>query len=108
MPTPKRDYYEVLSVPRDAQLKADRASVSMRLACTLPPGPSAKSPMRSERFKEASEAYAVLSDRCQATKIRRSAALRAWPAIRMMTCLVGLDLGSLFAGHDLELWNRVL
>lgn len=57
----KRDYYEVLGVPRDAdgqQLK----SAYRRLAMESHPDRNPNDPEAAERFKEASEAYAVLSD----------------------------------------------
>ncbi|HEV8320005.1 MAG TPA: molecular chaperone DnaJ, partial [Myxococcota bacterium] len=62
----KRDYYEVLGVPRDAaapELKAAFRDAARRwhpdasAANGLPPDPQAE-----ERFKEANEAYEVLSD----------------------------------------------
>jgi molecular chaperone DnaJ len=57
----KRDYYEVLGVARDAdgqQLK----SAYRRLAMESHPDRNPDDPEAAERFKEASEAYAVLSD----------------------------------------------
>jgi molecular chaperone DnaJ len=56
----KRDYYEILGVGRDAggqELK----SAYRRLAIQFHPDKNAE-PEASEKFKEASEAYAVLSD----------------------------------------------
>ena len=56
----KRDYYEVLGVPRDAD--ADVVKKAYRkLAIQLHPDRN-KAPDAEERFKELSEAYAVLSD----------------------------------------------
>ncbi len=58
---PKRDYYEVLGVSRgvsDADLKA----AYRRLALQYHPDRNPDDPHAEERFKEASEAYAVLSD----------------------------------------------
>jgi molecular chaperone DnaJ len=60
MSTEKRDYYEVLGVPKDAtkdQLKA----AYRKLAMEYHPDRN-KSPQAEERFKEISESYAVLSD----------------------------------------------
>lgn len=58
---PKRDYYEVLGVERsadaDALKKAYRA-----LALQYHPDRNPDDPAAEEKFKEASEAYAVLSD----------------------------------------------
>jgi len=57
----KRDYYEILGVSRaadDFSLK----SAYRKLALTYHPDRNPNNPDASEKFKEASEAYAVLSD----------------------------------------------
>ncbi|MDG6994820.1 MAG: molecular chaperone DnaJ [Nitrososphaerota archaeon] len=60
MSTEKRDYYEVLGVPKDAT--KDQIKISYRkLAMQYHPDRN-KSAGAEERFKEISEAYAVLSD----------------------------------------------
>ena len=56
----KRDYYEVLGVPKNAG-KGDIKSAYRKLALQFHPDRN-KSPGAEERFKEISEAYAVLSD----------------------------------------------
>ncbi len=56
----KRDYYEVLDVSRDAP-KDDIKRAYRKLALKYHPDRN-KSPEAEERFKEISEAYAVLSD----------------------------------------------
>jgi molecular chaperone DnaJ len=56
----KRDYYEVLSVPKDAT-KDQIKSAYRKLALQYHPDRN-KSPGAEDRFKEISEAYAVLSD----------------------------------------------
>ena len=56
----RRDYYEVLGVERDANDK-DIKSAYRRLAMEYHPDRN-KSPEAEEKFKEASEAYEVLSD----------------------------------------------
>lgn len=58
--TNKRDYYEVLGVPKDSK-KGDIKSAYRKLALQYHPDRN-KSPGAEERFKEISEAYAVLSD----------------------------------------------
>jgi len=57
----KRDYYEVLGVARDASLTEIKAAYR-RLAVQFHPDRNPDNPEAEERFKEASEAYAVLSD----------------------------------------------
>jgi molecular chaperone DnaJ len=58
--TEKRDYYEVLGVPKDAT-KDQIKSAYRKLALQFHPDRN-KAPDAEERFKEISEAYAVLSD----------------------------------------------
>src|SRR3982751_171660 len=56
-----RDYYEILGVPRDA----DEASIKKafrRLARELHPDVNSHDPDAEEKFKEAAEAYEILSD----------------------------------------------
>jgi len=57
----KRDYYEVLGVPRDAG-GDDLKKAYRRLAMQYHPDRNPDDLQAEERFKEASEAYAVLSD----------------------------------------------
>jgi molecular chaperone DnaJ len=62
MPT-RRDYYEVLEVSREAAAApAELKSAYRRLALKYHPDRNPDDPEAAERFKEASEAYAVLSD----------------------------------------------
>lgn len=56
----KRDYYEVLGVPRDAT-KAAIKKAYRKLALKYHPDRN-KEPNAAEKFKEVSEAYAILSD----------------------------------------------
>lgn len=60
MSSEKRDYYEVLSVPKDATKEQIKSSYR-KLAMQYHPDRN-KAPGAEERFKEISEAYAVLSD----------------------------------------------
>jgi molecular chaperone DnaJ len=56
-----RDYYDVLGVPRDAE-ETDIKKAFRRLARELHPDVNAHDPEAEEKFKEAAEAYEVLSD----------------------------------------------
>ena len=57
----KRDYYEVLEVPRDADGETIKRAYR-RLAMSFHPDRNPDDPEAGERFKEASEAYEVLRD----------------------------------------------
>jgi molecular chaperone DnaJ len=56
-----RDYYEVLGVDRSAG-DADLKKAFRRLARELHPDVNKHDPAAEEKFKEAAEAYEVLSD----------------------------------------------
>ncbi|MEM2576947.1 MAG: DnaJ domain-containing protein, partial [Candidatus Bathyarchaeia archaeon] len=56
---PKKDYYEILGVPRNAT-KEEIKRAYRKLALKYHPDVN-KSPDAEEKFKEISEAYAVLS-----------------------------------------------
>ena len=56
-----RDYYEVLGVPRDADETVIKKAFR-RLARELHPDVNSHDPQAEEKFKEAAEAYEVLSD----------------------------------------------
>ncbi len=58
----KRDYYEVLGVARDAPA-SDIKSAYRKLAIKYHPDRNQGNPQAERNFKEAAEAYAVLSDR---------------------------------------------
>jgi molecular chaperone DnaJ len=59
--TATRDYYDVLGVPRDAD-DATIKKAFRRLARELHPDVNSHDPQAEEKFKEAAEAYEVLSD----------------------------------------------
>src|SRR5204862_1721102 len=61
MPTVKRDYYEVLGVERGAG-EAEIKKAFRKLARELHPDVNRHDPEAEEKFKEAAEAYEVLSD----------------------------------------------
>jgi molecular chaperone DnaJ len=59
--TDKRDYYEVLGVPRNAEADAIKRSYR-KIALRFHPDKNPGNKEAEERFKEAAEAYEVLSD----------------------------------------------
>src|SRR5918912_2396807 len=61
MATPTRDPYEVLGVPRDAD-ESQIKKAFRKLARELHPDVNSHDPGAEEKFKEAAEAYEVLSD----------------------------------------------
>src|ERR1700722_12474264 len=61
MTVSKRDYYEVLSVSRDADDQTIKASYR-KLALQYHPDRNPGDHSAEEKFKEAAEAYSVLSD----------------------------------------------
>jgi len=83
----KRDYYEVLGVSRSAS-EQDLKKAYRRLAHQYHPDKNQTDPTAEEKFKEAAEAYAVLSDTDQRQRYDRfghagvstSAAGAAWGA----------------------------
>ena len=79
MATTKRDYYQVLGVDRSAS-DGEIKKAFRRLARELHPDVNAHDPEAEEKFKEAAEAYEVLSDAERRADLRplrsRGAALR--------------------------------
>lgn len=88
--TAKRDYYEVLGVPRDADARAIKDAFR-KLALQYHPDRN-KEPGAEERFKEIAEAYAVLSD----------AKKRADYDHRGFAGVAGFSPEDLFGGIDFE------
>lgn len=68
--TTKRDYYEVLGVPRDASA-ATIKSAYRKLAVKFHPDRNPDDRAAEDRFKEAAEAYAVLSEPDKRTRYDR-------------------------------------
>lgn len=59
--TAKRDYYEVLGVPKNADQRTIK-SAYRKMALKFHPDRNADDPSAEDKFKEAAEAYEVLSD----------------------------------------------
>ena len=74
----KRDYYEVLGVRRDTD-DAELKKAYRRLALQHHPDRNPDDPEAEERFKEASEAYAVLSDSDKRRAYANSARFHKYP-----------------------------
>jgi molecular chaperone DnaJ len=100
--TTQRDYYEVLGIARDADVKAIRDAFR-RLALKYHPDRN-KSPDAEERFKEIAEAYAVLSD----PKKRAEYDARGFAGVAGFTpedLFSGIDFSDIFgdAGFGLDI-----
>jgi molecular chaperone DnaJ len=105
----KRDYYEVLGVSRTAS-EQDLKKAYRRLAHQFHPDKNQTDPTAEEKFKEAAEAYAVLSDAEQRQRYDRfghagvssSAASAAWgaPGFGGIEDILGdlFGFGDVFAG----------
>jgi molecular chaperone DnaJ len=90
-----RDYYEVLGVPRDADVKAIKDAFR-QLALKYHPDRN-KEPGATERFKEIAEAYAVLSD----PKKRAEYDARGYAGVAGFSpedLFGGIDFGDIFGG----------
>ncbi len=93
MPTTRRDYYEVLGVPRNAEQKAIKDAFR-QLALRYHPDRN-KEPGAEERFKEIAEAYAVLSD----AKKRADYDARGFAGVSDVSpedLFAGVDFGDIF------------
>jgi molecular chaperone DnaJ len=101
----RRDYYEVLGVPRDADRKAIK-SAFRTLALKYHPDRN-KEPDAEERFKEIAEAYAVLSD----PKKRAEYDARGHAGVAGFTpedLFGGIDFGDVFGGFGFDLGGENL
>lgn len=98
-----QDYYQTLGVAKDASA-ADIKRAYRRLAKQLHPDHNPDDPAAAQRFKEVTEAYAVLSDaeKRQRYDTMGSADFRA--SINPEDLFSGLDLGSIF--EELGLGGR--
>jgi molecular chaperone DnaJ len=96
----RRDYYEVLGVPRDADAKTIKAAFR-KLALRHHPDRS-KEPDAEERFKEVAEAYAVLRD----PQKRADYDARGFSGVSGLTeedLFGGIDFEDLFSGLGFDL-----
>lgn len=102
---PRRDYYEVLGVPRDADDKAIKEAFR-RLARRYHPDVSTE-PAAEERFKEIAEAYSVLSDPAKRASydtrgfagVSDSDQQRMWAGTDFGDILSGLGFGEDLLAH---------
>jgi molecular chaperone DnaJ len=94
----KRDYYEVLGVPRDAKDKQIKDAFR-RLALKYHPDRS-NEPDAEERFKEIAEAYAVLSDPAKRAEYD-AGGFAGVAGFSPEDLFAGLDLSDLLGGFGL-------
>ena len=99
MATARRDYYEVLGVPRDADEKAIKDAFRT-LALKYHPDRN-KEPGAEERFKEIAEAYAVLSDPNK-RKDYDSGGFAGVAGFSPEDLYSGIDFGDLFGGLNFD------
>ncbi|MBI4952986.1 MAG: DnaJ domain-containing protein [Myxococcales bacterium] len=95
MPEPRRDYYEVLGVPRDADDKAIKAAFR-ELAKQYHPDRN-RAPDAEAKFKQIAEAFAVLSDPDKRARYDRHG-FAAVSDVSQEDLFGGLDLGDLLGG----------
>jgi molecular chaperone DnaJ len=98
-PSQRRDYYEVLGVPRDADSKAIKDSFR-KLALQYHPDRN-KEPDAEARFKEIAEAYAVLCD----PKKRAGYDQRGFSGVSGFSAedlFGGIDFEDLLRGHGFD------
>ncbi len=99
----KKDYYEILGVPRDASQK-EIEEAYRRLAVQYHPDrhpPEKKAEMR-EKFKEISEAYAVLSDPNKRRQYDRFGHAGIDSAYTQQDIFSGVDFSSIFRDLGFE------
>ena len=96
----KRDYYEVLGVARDADADAVKKAYR-KLAIQLHPDRN-KEPGAEERFKEFSEAYAVLSDPQKRARYDQFGHAGIDQQYSSEDLFRGADFGDLFRGTGFE------
>ena len=87
----KRDYYEVLGVARDGT-EQEIKSAYRKLALQFHPDRNPNNPDAEEKFKECSEAYAILAD----------ADKRAATTASVMPASVGGSAGGRFRCHGFQ------
>ena len=103
----KRDYYEVLGVPRGAAPEQIKKAYR-RLAHRHHPDRNPDDPQAEERFKEAAEAYEVLSDAAKRQRYDQfgqaglsgagSMIFRIWKSATSSRCSTTFSAGRLAAG----------
>lgn len=99
MVTSQQDYYETLGVPRDADSKAIKDAFR-ELAMRYHPD-RCKEPGAEERFKQITEAYAVLSDPKKRGEYDRGG-FAGVAGYSPEDLLGGIDFGDIFSGHGFD------
>ena len=95
----KRDYYEVLGVPRTADAQQIK-SAYRKLALKYHPDRNPEDATAEERFKEAAEAYAVLADSDKRTRYDQfgHTGVGATPGSSGFDPTIFADFGDIFGG----------
>jgi molecular chaperone DnaJ len=94
----EKDFYKALGVPKDAAT-ADIKKAYRKLARKYHPDANKGDAKSEERFKEISEAYAVLSDDTKRKEYDEARTLFGTGATRTAGGGFNFDLGDLFGGH---------
>jgi len=100
----KRDYYEVLGVPREADAKAIKDAFR-QLALKFHPDRN-KEPGAEERFKEIAEAYAVLSDPKKRVDYD-AGGFEGLKGVRPEDLFGGIDFENLFGGLGFDFGGSI-
>lgn len=100
----KRDYYEVLGVPREADAKAIKDAFRA-LALKYHPDRN-KEPGAEERFKEIAEAYAVLSDPKKRADYD-AGGFEGLKGVRPEDLFGGIDFENLFGGLGFDFGGSI-
>jgi molecular chaperone DnaJ len=96
----KRDYYEILGVPREADAAVIKQAYR-RLALRYHPDKNPDDPAAEEKFKEAAEAYSVLGDPDKRSRYDRFGHAGVSGAAGGVDPTIFSDFGDIFGGLNL-------